>query len=71
MLDRDLKMMAIQIVSQLPEDKSQAKRVLALIDDLLETWLHADKNDKSAAGSAGFRSPLPGQVLGFVDRRRE
>jgi hypothetical protein len=71
MIDRDLKMLAIQIVTQLPEDKAQAKRVLALMNDLLENWIHNGDVAPSRPSIVPVDGALPGQILNLVNRIRE
>lgn len=58
MLDRDLKNIAMQMATLLPDDKQTAKRVHTLLNELIEGWLYEEGKDFFEAGSdSGAASP--------------
>lgn len=44
MIDRDLRHIAMQMASQLPDDLQSARRVHALLGELIEGWLFQDSS---------------------------
>lgn len=43
MLDRDLKMAAMALATQLPDDEATARKVYALLGELIDIWIFADR----------------------------
>lgn len=42
MLERDYRIMAMQLATQLPDDKDAARRVHAFLGELIENWIFND-----------------------------
>lgn len=51
MLSRDLKMQAMMLATQLPDDELTARRVYALLGELIDQWIFNE--------AAGQSSPAP------------
>ena len=58
MLERDYKMQALSLATQLPDDEATAKKVYALLGNLLEQWIFND--------SLGYSSVLPSNPGGIM-----
>jgi hypothetical protein len=56
MLGRDLKMQAIALATQLPDDKETARKVHAYLGELIEQWIFTDEPGQ-------LSKALPGQSL--------
>ena len=54
MLERDYKMMALSLATQLPEDEATARKVLAYLSELVDGWIFSDSPNQSFS--------LPGKV---------
>lgn len=54
MLERDYKMMALSLATQLPEDEATARKVLAYLSELVDGWIFSDSPNQSFS--------LPGRV---------
>lgn len=47
MLDRDLKMAAMALATQLPDDEATARKVYALLGELIDVWIFADRQNQA------------------------
>ncbi len=43
MLDRDLRMAAMALATQLPDDEATARKVYALLGELIDVWIFVDR----------------------------
>lgn len=58
MLDRDLKMVALTLATQLPDDEMTARRVHAMLGELLDIWIF-----NSEAGKTVYLPSKPSGAL--------
>jgi hypothetical protein len=58
MLVRDLKMQAMALATQLPDNEMTARRVHALLGDLIDQWIFNDKAGQSSALLPGASASL-------------
>jgi hypothetical protein len=42
MLDRDLRMQALMLATQLPDDEMTARRVYTMLGELIDHWIYKD-----------------------------
>lgn len=49
MLDRDLRMQAMTLATQLPDDEMTARRVYAMLGELIDGWIFKDSVIQSVA----------------------
>lgn len=47
MLDRELKMVALSLATQLPDDEMTARRVHAMLGELLDIWIFNEQTGKT------------------------
>jgi hypothetical protein len=47
MLERDLKMAAMSLATQLPDDEATARKVYALLGELMDIWIFVDGQGQS------------------------
>ena len=47
MLDRDLRMAAMALATQLPDDEATARKVYALLGELIDVWIFADRQNQA------------------------
>jgi len=50
MLDRDLKVIAMQMAAHLPDDETTSRRVYALLGELIDQWLYNQPSNPFMAG---------------------
>lgn len=58
MLDRDLRMAAMALATQLPDDEATARKIYALLGELIDTWIFVD--------SSGQAFSLPSRPTGNI-----
>lgn len=56
MLDRDLRMQAMTLATQLPDDEMTARKVYAMLGELIDGWIFKDSVIQPSA--------LPGNPIG-------
>jgi len=49
MLDRDLRMQAMTLATQLPDDEMTARRVYAMLGELIDGWIFKDSVIQASA----------------------
>lgn len=59
MLDRDLRIQALTLATQLPDDEMTARRVHAMLGELIDNWIFKDSVIQSSA--------LPARAMGGAD----
>lgn len=58
MLDRDLRMAAMALATQLPDDEATARKIYALLGELIDLWIFVD--------SPGQAFSLPSRPTGNI-----
>lgn len=58
MLDRDLRMAAMALATQLPDDEATARKIYALLGELIDIWIFVD--------SQGQAFSLPSRPTGNI-----
>jgi hypothetical protein len=58
MLERDYKMQALSLATQLPDDEATARKVYALLGELMDQWIFNDRD--------GQTSLLPNKPSGMI-----
>lgn len=48
MLERDYRMQALSLATQLPDDEATARKVYALLGDLINQWIFNDSPNQSS-----------------------
>lgn len=63
MLERDLKVIAMQMAAHLPDDEETTRRVYALLGELIDGWLYS--RPKRPAGISGSGAVADSNVHRF------
>ena len=58
MLERDLRMAAMSLATQLPDDEATARKVYALLGELMDVWIFTE--------SEGQTFSLPSRPIGNI-----
>lgn len=69
MLDRDLRMQALTLATQLPDDEISARKVHAMLGELIEQWIYRDSVIQSSAlpKTSGSPASIDARYIGKDD----